>query len=351
MSPQDMARPARAKPERPARTPANAVRAKEPPVAGGLGLVLSGGGAPAAYFGAGVVAALTEAGLKPRIVSGVSAGAINAAALAIGMGAADLGDMWRRIRWSDIYRPRFDLWNLINVRALLRPTTNIPEYLMNALGWTWLLNTAPAERTLNRFLGGEHLKIAGDTTLVISSVDQNTGEVVRFCSALPPEHRRSDEFHKTPLTTEHVLASASVPMLFPPGHHRDHTLVDAGLVANTPLAPAMRYEPDRVIVVSGSGISRPAPNPASFGQAMALLVDNVAQFALNADLSHTETVNEVALLAPMATDKRHVPILKIEPTDLGFSVNGFLRFDADDADKIMQYGRETAAKALANWSV
>jgi NTE family protein len=140
-------------------------------------------------------------------------------------------------------------------------------------------------------------------------------------------------------------------MLFPPGRYRDHTLVDAGLVANTPLAPAMRYEPDRVIVVSGAGISRPAPTPASFGQAMALLVDNVAQFALNADLDHTETVNQMARLAPAGTDRRYVPVLKIEPTELGFSINGFLRFDPADAEKIMQYGRDTAAKALANWSV
>jgi NTE family protein len=154
-----------------------------------------------------------------------------------------------------------------------------------------------------------------------------------------------------PLTTEHVLASAAVPLLFPPGHYRDHTLVDAGLVANTPLAPVMRYEPERVIVVSGAGIARPAPTPASFGQATALLVDNVAHFALTADVNHAETVNEMARVAPEATNRRHVPILKIEPADLGFSINGFLRFDPDDAEKIMQYGRDTAAKALANWSV
>ncbi|MDT5037959.1 MAG: hypothetical protein QOE03_3144 [Micromonosporaceae bacterium] len=332
---------------------------------GGTALVLSGGGAPAAYFGAGVIAALEEAGERPTIISGVSAGAINACAVGAGMDAAALIKMWCNVRWHNIYRPRWDLWRAVNVGRLLRPTTNIAEYALGAISWTWLLDTAPARRTLTGYLGGSDITPPADLTVIVSAVDESSGEVVRFCSELPPEHRNSPQFRQVGLTVDHVMASAAVPLLFPPGRDRDtdratgavaacgqdpHRLVDAGMVANTPLAPAMRYEPDRVIVVSGGGITRPAPAPDSLGAAMALLVDNVSYFALTADLAHAETVNRLARVAPAATQKRDVPMLLIEPTDLGFSLNGFLHFTPGQARRIIEYGRDQGEKALAGWN-
>jgi len=316
---------------------------------GGLAVVLSGGEAPAAYFGAGVIQAIEDHGVRPDIVSGVSAGAINACAVGSGMSASDLAKMWCNIRWTDIYRPRLDLWNAVNVRSLFRPTTNIAEYALGAVGWTYLLDTGPARRTLTAEFGGTDVRPAWDTTIVVSAVDENSGDVVRFCSKPPPPHRRDPQFRQVDLTVDHILSSAAVPLLFPPGRADTHTLVDAGLVANTPLAPVMRYEPDRVIVVSGAGITRPAPSPTSLGAAIGLLVDNVAHFALHADYDHAQTVNRLARSAPDATAKREVPILLIEPTDLGFSVDGFLRFTPGRARGMIEYGREQAEKALVGW--
>jgi NTE family protein len=320
---------------------------------GGLGLVLSGGGAPAAYFGAGVIRALERAGLEPRVLSGVSAGALNAAAYAAGMDAASIADMWRSIGWRDIYRPRRDLWNLVNIPNVLRPRANVVQYLFDAIGWTWTLDTAPTRRTFIRYLGDAELKIRDGVTLVVSSVDESSGEVVRFCSALPDHD--SPRFRRVDLTVDHLLASAAVPMLFPPGRPDGQTapattFVDAGLVANTPLTPMMAYQPDAVVVVSGSGIARPAPTPTSLGSAIALLADNVASFALHADYAHTETVNTLARVAPEAVDKRYVPMLLIEPTELGFSVGGFLRFTPGDARTMMDYGEREGARALRGWA-
>ena len=321
-------------------------------MSGGLAVVLSGGGAPAAYFGAGVLQALEDRGMRADVLSGVSAGAINACAAGIGMTAGDLARMWGGIRWSDIYRPRFDVWNAINVGRLLRPTTSVVEYALGAIGWTHLLETAPARRTLTNQFGGAQVRPARGTTIVVSAVDENSGEVVRFCSKLPPPHRADPQFRQVDLTVEHILASAAVPLLFPPGRvgpNPTHRLVDAGMFANTPLAPAMHYEPDRVVVVSGSGVGRPSAEPDSLGSAIALLAENVAHYALRADLDHAETVNKLATAAPETTAKRTVPILTIEPTDLGFSVDGFLRFGPDEARALIEYGRETADKALAGW--
>jgi NTE family protein len=281
------------------------------------------------------------------------------------MDAAALIKMWCNVRWHNIYRPRWDLWRAVNVGRLLRPTTNIAEYALGAIRWTWLLDTAPARRTLTGYLGGPEITPSPDLTVIVSAVDESTGEVIRFCTELPPEHRADATFRQVALSVDHVMASAAVPLLFPPGRGRGgdctsasddacgadaHRLVDAGMVANTPLAPAMRYEPDRVIVVSGGGITRPAPPPDSLGAAMALLVDNVSYFALTADLAHAETVNRLVRAAPATTDKREVPMLLIEPTDLGFSLNGFLHFTPGQARRIIEYGRDQAEKALAGWN-
>jgi NTE family protein len=315
-----------------------------------LGLVLSGGGAPAAYFGTGVVQAIEEAGLHPTVVSGVSAGAINACALGIGLTGDGLAAIWQDIRWYDIYRPRIDVWNIIKFAHLFRFTANPIEYMLGAVGWGWLLDSAPARRALSRRFGGEQLTPTEGTTVVVSAVDSNDGDVVRFCTELPPPERRGPEFRLVDLSIDHLLASFAVPLLFPPGHSEGHDLNDAGLVANTPLAPVMRYEPDAVIIVSGAGIRRPAPRSKSYGEALNLLVDNVAHFALMADYEHAKTVNTLAREAPGATTRREVPMLLIEPTGLPFSVGGFLQFTGAQAKEVIEYGRAQGRKALDGWS-
>ncbi|GAA1819595.1 hypothetical protein HC028_11020 [Planosporangium flavigriseum] len=314
---------------------------------GGTALVLSGSGVPAAYFGAGVIQALEAAGERPTVVSGSSFGAVNAYALGAGLDGLSLARMWCHMGWRDVYRPRTDVWRAVNARRLLRPTTNIAEYALGAAGWTWLLDPAPMRATLARHVGRARLGETSDVTVVLPAVDEVTGTTVRFCSRLPPKRRRDPWFRQVDLTVDHVLASAAVPLLFRPGSEDSRALVDAGLVAATPLAPVMRYEPERVIVVSGAGISRPTSAPDSLGAAIALLADNIAAAALAADLGHAQTVNRLARAAPGSTVKRDVPILLIEPAAPGYPLDWFLEFSATRARRIMEYGREQAGKALA----
>lgn len=311
----------------------------------GVAMVFSGGGAPAAYFGAGVVRAVEEAGLRPRIFSGVSAGAINAAALAVGFDAAALAEMWRGVRWSDIARMRTDVHRLPKLDNLLRGAPHLLDWALSSVGWTALLDGSPARATLTARLGGPQLAVVDGRTLLVSCVDVTTGEVVRFGSAVPP--RAASPILAGPLTVEHLLASTAVPLAFEPVPVEGRLLVDAGTVANTPLKPVMDYEPDAVVVVSGGGGTRPAPAPASLGETIGLLVDNLAHFALRADLDHANTVNELA--AAGATERRNVPMVLVEPRRLAFSAGAFFRFTAEDADRIMGFGYERGAEALAGW--
>jgi NTE family protein len=313
-----------------------------------LAVVYSGGGAQAAYFGAGVAKAVEDANLEPAVLSGVSAGAINVCGLGTGMSADELAAMWREIECADLFSFRLDAWNLLDPRRLLRrPRANLAEHLLDAVGWKWLLDTEPARRTFTKYFGSGPLRITDGLTVVVSAVDQGSAGVVRFTNTLPPPHRRKESMRQVELGVDHLLASTAAPLLFPPARVDGREYVDAGLVANTPLKPALAYEPDAVIVVSASGISRPAPPATSLAETVGLIAENVAHAALWSDFRHAETVNQLAAAGGSA--KKQVAMLLIEPTGVPFTASGFLRFNPDEARRIMAHGRDVAGKALADW--
>jgi NTE family protein len=335
-----------------------------------LGLVLSGGGAPAAYFGAGVALAIEDAGLRPTLYSGVSAGALNCAVLSTGASATDLADLWKTTPARKIYRPRTDVWRLFDAGAFLGSPTGLLDRILAGVTWTWLLSAEPGRARMAETLGGEQVKVASGDTLVVSAVDQSSADVVRFANELPPAHRLTpaeregpeglppppDRFLRVELTVDHLMASAAAPLLFPPGRLDDspdlkgRDLVDAGLVANTPLKPALAYEPDAVIVVSASGIKRPTPSPASLGEAIGLLAENVAHFALLSDYKHAETVNTLVAVDPAAAaPKKHVDMLLIEPRGYAFTAPSFLRFNEIEAYRVIDLGRKLGEAALSSW--
>ena len=309
-----------------------------------LGLVLSGGGANAA-FEVGVVAALADAGLVPHVLSGTSAGALNAAGLAAGFDAARLERLWLSVRDRDVYRLRGDLWRLLDV-AGFAVDGNIAERVLTAIRWTWLWETAPLRETLVRAFDGETIPVAGDTVLAVSAVDVTSGGLVRFTSTDPPPHRHDDRFRTVAFTVDHLLASAAIPLLFQPGTVAGVPYWDGGIVANTPIAPAMAYEPDAVVVVMTSPSPPRAAAPANLAEAFGRLLQVVGRFALEADFRHAETVNRLAAVAPAADERRVVELLVVEPeSDLGDP----LHFDPAHAARLIAAGRQAGEKAIGRW--
>jgi len=297
---------------------------------GRIALVLSGGGARAAYFGAGVAAGLADAGLRPTLLSGTSAGGLNVGLLAGGLTPSDLTDLWTGLHSRDVYRPRLDVWRLPRPAGLARLFTgDLLAGTLDSVGWTWLLDSEPARRTLVSALGGPRVRVAPGVTVVVSAVAESTGGVVRFTNAAP---RGAPEFRPVDLTVDHLLASASAPVLFPPVTIDGEAYADAGMVANTPLAPALDYRPDTVIVVTSS-TGRSGGPAQSLGDAIALVFDNVARFSVLRDYRHT------------ASTRRSPRLVLVEPSE-EFEVSGFLRFDPDVARTVITHGRQRAHHAL-----
>ena len=330
----------------------------------GVGLVLSGGGARGA-FEAGVVAAMEDTGLDIDVVSGTSAGALNAAGLAAGFSAERLGALWASLSDTDVYRQRRDVWRLVRLRGLLSQGS-LSERLLRSVGWTWLWEWSPLRRTLVDIFDGERISVTGKVPLVVSAVQVTTGKLIRYASAAPPRPRK--DVVVADLTVDHLIASAAIPLLFRPGRVAGKSYWDGGVVANTPLAPALSWLPDTVVVVTTATLDRPAPEPETLADSIALLVDTVQAFTLAADLAMVEQVNRAARAmaqqradvigdeqtenapAPArqdGTDRRVVKVLLIDPR--GLDLGDGLHFDPAQARRLFELGREVGRKRLREW--
>lgn len=228
------------------------------------GLVLSGGGMRGAYE-VGVVAGLVDV-LRDTphraplfdLFSGTSVGAINAAYFAANAdlpdhGADRLAEWWQNLRLSDHARVRpLGLWSSGLKRRLDRLTSS------DRLGSS-LLDTRAIEVVIRRAVDWDklHRNIASGRVhaLMIAALQVVTGRTTVFAEHAPGVQLQpaQDERRVTsigPITAEHVMASAAIPLLFPTRKVGDHYYCDGGLRFNTPIAPAIRAGAERLVVVS-----------------------------------------------------------------------------------------------------
>ncbi|MDX1659041.1 MAG: patatin-like phospholipase family protein [Nitriliruptorales bacterium] len=318
-----------------------------------VGLVLSGGGAKGA-FGAGVIAAFEDASIDVDLVSGASAGALNAAAVATGIGADELIGLWSELESRDVYRVRKDVhrlvrpWHLISrpdrLLGLGHHTTT--EHLAESIGWTWLLETGPLRELLVDLLGGEEVAVRDGCAMVVSCVDVGTGDPVRFANTAPPDHRPGHRYRAGTMTVDHLVASAAIPGLFEPIRIDGDLYWDGGLVANTPLKALMPYEPDIVYVVASGAIDRDAGDPASLGEVVALVVDHVMRYSLIQDVDHARTVNELVRADPNASYHRDVEIVVISPDHARSGLGQLLDFEPSVARELIDAGYDIARDAI-----
>ncbi|GAA1960985.1 patatin-like phospholipase family protein [Microbacterium deminutum] len=175
---------------------------------GSLGLTLSGGGAYGAAH-VGVLQELRERGIRPRVVSGTSSGALVAAAYAADVALESIERAARAFRWSSI------------ARMSLAPR----------LG---LLDTGALTDAIHRTLGEDPL--IEDLPLRFAAV------------ATDLRTRRAVVIDRGPLNVA-LRATIAVPGLLPPVRRGSQVLMDGGMVDNVPVGAARHLGATRVIVV------------------------------------------------------------------------------------------------------
>lgn len=215
--------------------------------------VLQGGGALGAYQ-IGAYQALEEAGYLPDWVAGTSIGAINAAVIA-GSRPEDrldkLEELWNEISWPDDWSGRLigesrKLYNMgSNMEALLfgQPNFFVPRFPTPFLvpagssGATSFYDTAPLRGTLDRLVDFGIVN-SGKVRLSLGATRVSTGEMLFFDNSGPRK-----------LTSEHVMASGSLPPGFPAVQIDGELYWDGGCVSNTPLQAILDDEPARSLLI------------------------------------------------------------------------------------------------------
>jgi len=311
---------------------------------GETALVLTGGGARAAYQ-AGAVRALSELapgpGMPFRVLAGVSAGAINAAFL--GSHADDfpaavrrLGEIWGSLSPERIYRtdaPRLVAIGSRWMRDLsaggLFGRSRI-NFLLDASPLQELLaETIPVGRLTRHFASGRLRGVA------VTATSYATNVAVSFFDgdpAIQPWVRSTRIGVRDTLRLHHVLASAAIPIFFPPVRIKGAFYGDGCVRMNAPLSPAIHLGADKIVTVSVRHWR--APEELMPGRARrdflapseiaGVLMNAVFLDAVEGDVERLERVNRMLALIPPEERRRAlhpmrpVPSLVLRPSrDLG----------------------------------
>jgi NTE family protein len=239
---------------------------EESPVA----LVLSGGGARGAYE-VGVIAGIVEALGASRgargafdIFTGTSVGAINAAYLAAHADASDLGIQGLIDHWESL---ELNKHLLVDHKGILRSFFRLPfrrrdkveDAFAEDRAGRAILDPAALEKLVAQGIPWarlrENVRQGIVHALVVSALDVAGGRTTMFADHAPnvglhpskdPRRLTRDE----PITSEHVLASAAIPLLFPARRLGNTYYCDGGLRFNTPISPAIRAGAEKLIVIS-----------------------------------------------------------------------------------------------------
>jgi len=307
-----------------------------------LAIVLTGGGARAAYQ-VGVLRCLARRLPRARldIITGVSAGAINAVFLAS-----------RRAPLGDVVEELSKVWETLQLKDVIRIESS--SLMRNALRWTaklasggaeaaprvhGLVDTDPLRKLLERLyppnakgeIAGlaENIARCEPKAVAVTTLDYNTGQTVTWTAGCNVEmwERPLRRSVLTNLSIDHVMASAALPIVFPAIRVGRHWHGDGGIRLSAPLSPALHLGATRILAISThypktfSEANEPQvigyPPPA---QILGQLVNAIFLDVMDEDSVRLENSN--AFLRELPPEQRHgyriVDFLAIRPSqDVG----------------------------------
>ena len=236
------------------------------------GLVLAGGGARGAYEAGALselLPVLERRGQRPRIITGASVGAINAVALAARshlpaeQAVGEMLEIWRTVSQGDVVRPVLRSAPGAVLRYLGQllavPGMRLPS----------LLDSAPLWDTVDRWVDWEQLhRCVQDGCLervAVVATSARTGKTVVFTDGvhpLPIHRSHAVAYVETELGLEHVRASGSIPVIWPPAEVTTPPKArgwyfDGGTRLNTPIKPTLDLGADRLVVAAVDSIVGP----------------------------------------------------------------------------------------------
>lgn len=292
-----------------------------------LGLVLSGGGARGP-FQVGVYERLLRDERfadGPAVLSGTSAGALNAAMIASGFSPVEIMEFWfgladdppvvasaklfesgavsivrtlveelirlpmslpediarLRERARHYWPPRLGSGMALLMDYMLTSRFDVISRILDGIHEPYLADTSRLRERLIELFGGT--RVPAKTRLAINAVDLNTRRVVRYVTGPVPAVPASEYVVVPSITVDMLMASASIPLVFNPITIGSHLLWDGGLLVNTPLAPAVALGADQIVTVLVTEREDPNEQLTHMGRAIERSLDAFLENAYNVD--------------------------------------------------------------------
>jgi NTE family protein len=294
------------------------------------GLIWPGGGARPAYQ-VGVLRALSEL-LPPDvrtpfpIICGTSAGAINAAVLAVDAGDFRRGvrrlmAVWKNFRVHHVYRA--DPWGAFS----------------NSLSWVvtvltgGLLARRPVSLLDNAPLGGllaKHLDFGAIQRAIeaghlaafsVTCSGYTSGQSVTFYQGAPglePWQRARRIGVPMPIAVDHLLASSALPFIFPPKKINREYFGDGSMRQIAPVSPALHLGADRLFVIGvgrqlQKGDRAPAESYPSLAQIAGHALNSIFLDSLEVDLERLQRINRtIEIIPPDVLERARYPLRKVD---------------------------------------
>ena len=293
-----------------------------------LGLVLTGGGARAAYQ-VGVLQALARMFPRSRnpfgVISGTSAGAVSACVLASQAyrwrrAVVELAEVWAGFRVDQVFMtsPLHTLragahWvlALLSGGLLLRPPGSV-------------LDNSPLRELLTQHIRWEGVRASIERGhlrgVAISATCYRTGQSIAFYDAATDIRDWTRSQHlgvRTPLQLDHLMASVALPMLFPPMQLGDGWYGDGSMRQLNPLSPAIHLGAERLLIVGvgmrgQTGITTGVSGMPGAGQILGFMLDTLFTDQIQADMEQTRRLNELIEWAPESPEGRDKDVSRVE---------------------------------------
>ena len=315
------------------------------------GLLLTGGGARAAYQ-VGVLEALADirrdagqlrSGNPFPVITGTSAGAINAAALACGADDFDgvvrrIAEVWRNFHTAQVYRA--DSLAMLDAAARWRMVLGVGQLIAKWLRIRprSLLDNAPLAELLTDLVPLDRLPQLMQQghlqALAVTASSYSSGEHVTFFdAAVPMEPWVRSQRLAVPgaITHAHLMASSAIPFVFPAtglpmGGHTEY-FGDGSMRQSAPIAAAIHLGAQRIVVVGAGRMHEPreqaAPNTHTGYPSMAQIaghaLSSIFLDALAVDIERLQRINHTLSLIPAEararSSLRPLDLLVISPSE------------------------------------
>ncbi len=298
-----------------------------------VGLVLTGGGARSAYQ-VGVLMALAEYLPRARnpfkVIVGTSAGAVAASVLAAEAhhwrrAIAGLEQVWANFRSSQVFHVDSGhmlragahwILSLLSGGLVLSP----PKSILDNLPLRGLLNEHVDCAGIRRSIARGHLR-----AFALCATSYTSGQSVSFydgVDSIRDWSRVQRVGRRTELTLDHLMASAAIPLLFPPMKIGNDYFGDGAMRQQHPLSPAVHLGADRLLVIgvrarrdAGVSVHHSAALAPTPGEVFGYMLDTLFTDQIYSDLEQLERMNDLVRCAPETTrGERAIETLMMAPS-------------------------------------